>query len=325
MPLQTSFKLSSGYTIPAVGLGTWQSEPNEVHNAVAAALKAGYRHIDGAAVYGNEKEVGAGIKASGVDRKDIFVTSKLWNTHHAPADVERAVDETLADLQTDYLDLYLIHWPVAFRHVDDKTRFPVNPETEQIDVIDVPIADTWKALEAVVRKGKIRTIGVSNFTREAIEELWKTAEIRPAVNQIEAHPYLQQPAFLKWQQDNGIVVQAYSPMGNNIYNKPRAIDDPVVIELAKSLGKEPGQVLISWAVQRGTVVLPKSVTPARITQNLETFELPQSAVDTITKLDSHTRYNFPKRLGVNIFGEWSEADLKAAVKEWVESQRAQKQ
>lgn len=201
----------------------------------------------------------------------------------------------------------------------------MNAETEQIDVIDVPIADTWRALEAVVRKGKVRTIGVSNFTRGHIEELWKTAEIRPAVNQIEAHPYLQQPAFLKWQQDNGIVVQAYSPMGNNIYNKPRAIDDPKVIELAKTLGQEPAQVLISWAVQRGTVVLPKSVTPKRIQKNLEVQELPQSAFDTLAALDSHTRYNFPKRLGVNIFGEWSEADLKAAVKEWVEAQRKLKQ
>ncbi|ERS99301.1 uncharacterized protein SPSK_04389 [Sporothrix schenckii 1099-18] len=325
MPLQTSFKLNSGYEIPAIGLGTWQSEPNEVKNAVEAALRAGYRHIDGAAAYGNEKEVGDGIKASGIDRKDIFLTSKLWNTHHAPSDVEVALDQSLADLQTDYLDLYLIHWPVAFRNIDNVERFPVNAETGQIDVIDVPVADTWKALEAVVRSGKVRSIGVSNFTRERIEKLWETAEIRPAVNQIEAHPYLQQPAFLKWQHDNGIVVQAYSPMGNNIYGKPRAIDDPKVIALAQTIGQTPAQMLISWAVQRGTVVLPKSVTPKRIQQNLEVKELPQSALDTLAALDSHSRYNFPKRLGVNIFGEWSEADLKAAVKEWVESQRKLKQ
>lgn len=302
-----------------------QSEPNEVKNAVEAALRSGYRHIDAAAVYGNEKEVGDGIKASGVDRKDIFLTGKLWNTHHKPEDVESHLDQSLADLQTDYLDLYLIHWPVAFRKINDTERFPVNTETEQIDVIDVPIADTWKALEAVVRKGKVRTIGVSNFTREAIEKLWETAEIKPAVNQIEAHPYLQQKEFLKWQQENGIVVQAYSPMGNNIYNKPRAIDDAKVIELAKTLGQYPAQVLISWAVQRGMVVLPKSVTPKRIQSNLVVKELLQSAVDTLEALDSHTRYNFPKRLGVNIFGEWSEADLKAAVKEWVEAQRKLKQ
>ncbi|GJD01146.1 aldo/keto reductase [Colletotrichum higginsianum] len=180
MALAQSFKLLSGHEIPAVGLGTWQSKPNEVKNAVEHALKSGYRHIDAAAVYDNEKEVGEGVKASGVPRKDIFITSKLWNTHHKAED---------------------IHWPVSFNKKDDATRFPLHPVTEAVDVIDVPVEETWKALEALVKKGKIRTIGVSNFTKEKIEALWETAEIKPAVNQIEAHPYLQQPDLLAWSKE----------------------------------------------------------------------------------------------------------------------------
>lgn len=143
--------------------------------AVEVALKAGYRHIDAAAIYDNEAEVGTGIRASGVPRSEIFVTSKLWNTHHKAEHVEKALDQSLADLGTDYVDLYLIHWPVAFKKAeDDSNRFPINPDTEAIHVIDVPVSETWKALEALVKKGKIRTIGVSNFTQEKVEALLQT-------------------------------------------------------------------------------------------------------------------------------------------------------
>ncbi|TID21423.1 Aldehyde reductase 1 [Venturia nashicola] len=319
-----SFKLNSGYSIPAVGLGTWQSKPNEVREAVECALRSGYRHIDAAAVYGNEKEVGDGIKASGIPRADIFVTGKLWNTHHKAEDVERQVDISLADLQMNYLDLFLIHWPVSFQRTTDEERFPVNQTTEQIDVIDVPIKETWKAMEQLVRIGKVKSIGVSNFTKEKIEELWKFAEIKPAVNQIEAHAYLQQPALLKWCQENDILVAAYSPLGNNIYNLPRAVDDATVISLAGDLGKEPAQLLISWAVQRGTVVVPKSVTPSRIRDNLKVFELPQDVFEKINALDRNHRYNFPARLGVDIFGEASPEQLKKAVEDWKVLQKTQK-
>ncbi|KAK6086977.1 aldehyde reductase 1 [Seiridium cupressi] len=321
MPLQSSIKLNSGYSIPTVGLGTWQSKPNEVKNAVQTALSVGYRHIDAAAVYDNEDEVGAGIKESSVDRKDIFITGKLWNTHHKPEDVERAVDISLKDLQTDYLDLYLIHWPVSFNRTSDGERFPINPSTEAVDVIDVPIIDTWRALEAVVKKGKVRSIGVSNFTKEKIEALWEQAEIKPAVNQIEAHPYLQQPELLGWSKKKGIVTAAYSPLANNIYSLPRADDDSTIKEIAEKLGKPVVSVILSWAVQRGTVVLTKSVTPSRIKANLEVFELPQDVFEKINALDRAHRYNFPARLGVDIFGESNPEALKKAVAEWVEKQR----
>ncbi|KAI1858410.1 hypothetical protein JX265_004970 [Neoarthrinium moseri] len=307
MPLQSSFKLNSGYSIPAVGLGTKfkQSKPNEVKNAVATALAAGYRHIDAAACYDNEEEVGAGMKESGVSRSDIFVTGKLWNTHHKPEDVERHIDTTLRDLQTDYLDLYLIHFPVSFQRTNDTERFPVNPATEEIHVIDVPIIETWKAMEALVKKGKVRSIGVSNFTRQKIEDLWEKAEIKPSVNQIEAHPYLQQPELLKWCKEKAC----------------SADDDAAIKEIAASLGKPVVTVLLSWAVQRGTVVLTKSVTPARIKANFEVFELPQEAFQKINALDRAHRYNFPIRLGVDIFGESSPEALRKGVEDWKAAQR----
>ncbi|CRG85122.1 hypothetical protein PISL3812_02254 [Talaromyces islandicus] len=280
-----AFWLSSGYSMPAVGLGTWQSKNDEVRDAVKIALEAGYRHIDAAAVYGNEKQVGDGIKASGVPREDIF-----------------------------------IHWPVSFRY-SNETIQPIDAKTGLIDVIDVPIKDTWAAMERLVEQGKVRTIGVSNFTREKIEELFKTAKIRPAVNQIEAHPYLQQRDLLQWSKDNQIVITGYSPLGNNIYNIPRAVDDNLVIDIARKLGKTPAQVLISWAVQRGTVVLPKSVTAERIRSNFEDFVLPEDAFEAVQSLEKHKRMNFPARLGVDIFGEVGEASAQQSAQDWAEEQK----
>ncbi|PMD16079.1 aldehyde reductase-like protein [Hyaloscypha hepaticicola] len=268
--MNRSFKSNSGYSILAVGLGTWQLGPNEVKEAATEALKIGYRHIDAAAVYGNEAEIGQGIKASGVDREDIFITGKLWNTDHKPEDA-------------DYLDLYLIHWPVAF-------------------------SSLLRDFRGIQSPSRFR-IGVSNFTREKLASLLSTARILLAVNQIEAHAYLQQPELLEWSKRQNIVVAAYSPLGNNIYNLPRAVDDRTVIKLAHDLNKPPAQLLISWAVQRGTVVLPKN------------FEPPQEVFDQITALDRHHRHNFPARLGVNIFGEVSEESLKKSVDDWKAAQR----
>ncbi|KAI1390434.1 NADP-dependent oxidoreductase domain-containing protein [Hypoxylon trugodes] len=326
MASQRFLTLNTGYRMPAVGLGTWLSQPDEVKRAVTAALKTGYRHVDSAAAYGNEKQVGEGIKASGVPRKEIFITSKLWNTHHAPEDVEEAVDKSLSDLQLDYLDLYLIHWPVAYR----KSNVVIQPLRSDgyIDIVDSSLNETWSAMEKLVQKGKVRSIGVSNFTVSKIQDLMKTllvecrATIKPAVNQIEAHPYLQQRDLLGWCKKEGIVITAYSPLGNNIYNFPRVVDDPLVISIAEKLGKSPAQVLISWAVQRGTSVLPKSVTPARIENNYQDFELSQDDFDAIQSLERHQRNNFPTKIGLDIFGELGDEVAKAKADEWVKEQKA---
>lgn len=316
----STFKLNSGYDIPAVGLGTWLSKPHEVENAVEHALKARYRHIDAAACYLNETEVGSGWKKSGVPREEIFITSKLWNTHHHPENVEEAVNKTLSDLQTDYLDLYLIHWPVAFEHTNE-TLTPLDPVTKRFRLADVPISDTWAALEKLVRAGKIRSIGVSNFTVGKLQELLQTAEIPPAVNQIEAHPYLQQPALFQFLKEKNILPVAYSPLGNNIYNLPRVVDDPTVREIAGKLQKDPAALLISWAVQRGSSVLPKSVTPSRIESNFQVFTIPDAEFQALNQLDRNQRYNYPFRWGIDVFGELGDEEAERRAEEFAAKQR----
>ncbi|KAJ5406454.1 hypothetical protein N7465_007738 [Penicillium sp. CMV-2018d] len=311
MAIQTHFTLNTGAKIPAVGFGTWQAKPLEVENAVEVALKQGYRHIDCAAIYRNETEVGAGIKKSGVPRDEIFITGKLWNTKHAPEDVLPVLNKTLNDLDVDYLDLYLMHWPCAFRGGDK--WFPLD-ENGVFELADIDYITTYKAMEKLLATGKVKAIGVSNFNIRRLEELLSKVDVVPAANQIEAHPYLQQPELVNFCNSKGIIIEAYSPLGNNQTGEPRTVDDPVVTEVAKEVSMDPGPLLASWGVQRGTVVLSKSVTPSRIAANLQVKTLPDGAYAKLTGLERHKRFNFPANWGYDIFEEvGQEAVRKAAI------------
>ena len=256
----TSVRLSSQATQPMVGLGTWQAPKGQVRDAVKAALETGYVHLDCAAAYANEDEVGEALEdafARGVaTRADLFVTSKLWNDRRRPEDVRAGLLQTLKDLRLEYLDLYLIHWPVCWRR-----------GTLMQDDADASILECWRELERCVDEGLIRSIGVSNFSRPKLEELIRDARVKPAVNQIESHPLLPNTELVRWCQSNDIAVTAYSPLAQG----GAVFTDPTVTSIADKHGVTPAQVLLRWNVERGVVVIPKSVTPKRIAQNAEVF------------------------------------------------------
>lgn len=294
-----TFKFKNNDEMPVLGLGTWKSNPGEVYDAVREAIKIGYRHIDCAALYGNEPEIGQAFadafKDGDVKRSDLWVTSKLWNNAHIKADVKPALKQTLKDLQLDYLDLYLIHWPVVLK---PGVVFP-SSEDDFLSLEEVPTTETWEAMEDCAKAGLTKHIGVSNFTVKKIKDLLTKCEIAPEVNQIELHPFLQQNEMLEFCNKENIVLTAYSPLGSTdrppqfkAPNEPSLFENPTIVEIAKTKGISSAQVLISWAVQRGTSVIPKSVNPGRMKQNLDAADITLSSEEMkkIADMDRHARF-----------------------------------
>ncbi|KAK0460029.1 NADP-dependent oxidoreductase domain-containing protein [Desarmillaria tabescens] len=335
--LPTHYTLPSGDKIPSVALGLWKAGKNKVGRAVQTAVKSGYQHLDGAWIYGNEAEVGAALKRTNILREDIWLTSKvskptilprvrmlicpcqLWNSFHDPEDVENALDESLSRLGTDYLDLYLIHWSVKFAFANMFTYLLRNLTLRPLalnkdgSVYNQELTDdpypTWKKLEELVDKGKIRNIGVSNFNIRRIQNLTANPlKYPPAVNQVEINFWFPQPELLAWSKEYGILLEAYSPLGGD-GPVGETLSVPVVKEIAAELDITPAQVINSWHVQRGTVVLPKSVTPCRVEENLHSTLTNLSWIVTklpdelFEKLETAAISHEPKR-GVNPSKGW---------------------
>jgi 2,5-diketo-D-gluconate reductase A len=259
-------RLNNGVEIPQLGFGVFQVAPEECVEVVRNALEVGYRHIDTAEMYGNEKEVGQAIRESGLDRSEVFVTSKLNNGFHAHDDALKAFDQTLDDLGFDFLDLFLVHWPLPG--------------------IDVDYVETWKAMEEIYASGRCRAIGVSNFTEQHLRRIFEATEVTPAVNQIEVHPYLAQDDLRAFCREHEIAVEPWSPIAQG-----KVVDDPAVRRVADAVGRTPSQVVLRWHLQRGDIVFPKSVRRERMAENFAVFdfELDESAMAAISGLDRGER------------------------------------
>lgn len=289
--------LNNQQTIPALGLGTWKSGPGVVGTAVEHALsQAGYTHIDCAAVYGNEPEIGEAFtkvfNAKKITRDQVFVTSKLWNTQHHPDNVEAACRQTLKDLQLDYLDLYLMHWGVAFAHEQGD-----HPKDQNgiMKTEPVSIKETWQAMEKLVEAGLVKSIGVSNFTVPMIIDLLTYAKIKPVINQVEIHVYNAQSSLVEFCKTHEIQVTAYSPLGSTEGTEAKPLTDKTVIALADKYQKSPAQILIRWVLERGLIVIPKSTKPNRIAENARVFDFELTAEDmeALTQLNRNQRFVNP--------------------------------
>lgn len=301
MPLQQSpkVKLSDGKEIPILGLGTWKSAPGDVYKAVSHAIDVGYRHFDCALAYQNEDEVGKAIRekiAAGViKREDIFVTSKCWNTFHSKDLVIQSFNKTIGDLDIGYIDLWLMHWPMGYEeggHV-----FPKNDDGS-MRTSDVDFIETWKAMEEVSKStGKIKSLGVSNFNSEQIERVLKEGTIKPVMNQVECHPYLIQNKLKAFCAERGILLTAYCPLGSPdrpwaTADEPPLLEHPKIKEIGAKYGKTSAAVLLRFQIDRGIVVIPKSVTPARIEANLNVFDfkLTDEDIKTLEEFDRGYRF-----------------------------------
>jgi 2,5-diketo-D-gluconate reductase A len=262
-PMAESIELNDGTSIPQLGFGVFKIDPAETTEAVLRALEIGYRHVDTAEMYGNEREVGEAVRTSGLDRDDVYITSKLNNGEHRPDDARRAFDGTLSALGFDTVDLYLIHWPLPTRYDGD-------------------FVSTWKVLEEFKADGRARSIGVSNFQVAHLERLAAEADVTPAVNQIELHPYFLNEEVRAYGEARGIATEAWSPIARG-----DVLDDPVVTGIAERIGRPPSQVVLRWHIQRGSIVFPKSTSPARMRENFEIFdfELEPGELDQIAGLD----------------------------------------
>jgi diketogulonate reductase-like aldo/keto reductase len=304
--------LRTGDAMPALGLGTWKIPAEVCAETVHAAIAAGYRHLDCACDYGNEVEVGQGV-ARAIDdglvtREDLWITSKLWNTYHRPEHVEPAIRRTLGDLGVEYLDLYLIHFPISLRYVPFEERYPpewlFDPDAEpaRMEFDPVPIASTWAAMEALVPAGLTRNLGVCNMTTGFVSDLLASATIPPAVLQVEMHPYLTQQRLVRFAAQNDIAVTAFSPLGAGSYvgigmatPSQSALEHPVVRAISGRIGATPAQVLLAWAMQRGTNPIVKSSAAARLVENLGAADVSLADHDmaAIDALNQNLRFNDP--------------------------------